>query len=97
MPKPSELLQSHCDEVLRVVAAHRGTNPRVFGSIARNADSPDSDLDILVDVPRGTGLFSLGATQFELQELLGIPVAVLTLNDLPARLGDSVAREAKPL
>ncbi|MGH8117938.1 MAG: nucleotidyltransferase family protein [Rhodanobacteraceae bacterium] len=50
-----------------------------------------------MDVPPGTGLFSLGAIQFELQQTLGIPVDVLTLNDLPVRLRDSVAREARPL
>ncbi|MGH8114426.1 MAG: hypothetical protein ACREPS_05140 [Rhodanobacteraceae bacterium] len=46
MPRPSDILESHREAVLRIIAAHRGLNPRVFGSVARGADNPRSDLDI---------------------------------------------------
>jgi uncharacterized protein len=34
-------------------------NIRVFGSVARGGATPDSDLDLLVDVERGHGYFDM--------------------------------------
>jgi Predicted nucleotidyltransferases len=44
-----------------------------------------------------TTLLDLGGLQDELQELLGVPVDVLTLKDLPAKFRDTVAQEARPV
>jgi hypothetical protein len=38
------------DEILRVAARHGAGNVRLFGSAARGEDTPDSDIDLLVDV-----------------------------------------------
>ena len=72
-------------------------NPRVFGSALRGDDGEGSDLDLLVDTLPGTTLLDLGGLQDELQELLGVPVDVLTLKDLPAKFRDTVAQEARPV
>ena len=40
------------------------TNLRVFGSVARGQDRPDSDVDLLADLPPGLGL--LGAAGVDL-------------------------------
>ena len=42
-------------------------------------------------------MFDLGGLQDELQELLGVSVDVLTLQDLPAKFRDVVAQEARPV
>jgi len=44
---------------------HRGTGLRVFGSVARGEDRPDSDVDLLADLPPGTSLFGLRRVQAE--------------------------------
>jgi uncharacterized protein len=64
---------------------HRVSNPRVFGSALHGTDREGSDLDLLVDTLPGATLFDLGGLQAELEGLLGVPVDVLTLNDLPAK------------
>jgi predicted nucleotidyltransferase len=66
-----------------VAAAERNgmSNVRVFGSVARGEDGPDSDVDLLVDLEPGTGLLSLGRMEVELTELLGRPVDIV-----PARM-----------
>ncbi|MDA8384824.1 MAG: nucleotidyltransferase domain-containing protein [Actinomycetota bacterium] len=46
---------------LACAALHGATNVRVFGSTARGEDRPDSDLDLVVDLEEGTGLFALEA------------------------------------
>ena len=46
-----EELRAKRHEILRVAAAHRVTNLRVFGSVARGNAAARSDVDFLVDVP----------------------------------------------
>ena len=95
--RPSQALRQHRDAVCLAAARYRVVNPRVFGSAMRGDDRDGSDLDLLVDTLPGTTLFDLGGLQDELQELLGVPVDVLTLKDLPAKFRDTVAQEARPV
>ena len=92
--KPSEALHTHRVAIRRVIEQSRMRNPRVFGSVLRGEDSSDSDLDLLVDPFPGTTLLDLGAVQFELEELLGVSVDVLTPGDLPAKFRDQILKEA---
>lgn len=58
------------------------------------ATTPESDLDLLVEPTAQTTLMDIGAIRFELKQLLGIDVDVLTPNSLPARFRERVLREA---
>ncbi|QDQ27345.1 nucleotidyltransferase family protein [Chitinimonas arctica] len=95
--KPSIALQAHRDDIRRVVAAHRGCNVRVFGSVAHGADTEASDLDLLIDPTPETTLFDIGAIRHELRKLLGVPVDVLTPKALPDKFRDTVLAEAIPV
>jgi len=79
------------------VRTRRACNARVFGSVLSGADSDGSDLDILVDPLPGTTLFELGGLQVDLEEILGVPVDLLTPGDLPPGFRDQVLREAQPI
>jgi uncharacterized protein len=92
--KPSEALHAHRADIRRVVEQSKIRNPRVFGSVLRGDDNNNSDLDLLVDALPGATLFDLGAVQFELEQLLGVPVDVLTPGDLPVRFRDRILKEA---
>jgi len=70
-------------ELVAAAAAHGVTNLRVFGSVARGQDGPDSDVDLLADLPPGMGLLGLGRVQADLEDILGTRV-------------DLVAGELKP-
>jgi uncharacterized protein len=94
--RPSERLNAHREAIRGIVAAHRATNPRVFGSVARGDDDEDSDIDILVD-PVGMTLFDLGGILNELTDLLQVKVDVLTPNALPAKFRARVLAEAAPI
>ncbi|HEX6833730.1 MAG TPA: nucleotidyltransferase family protein, partial [Rudaea sp.] len=76
--KPSFAIAEKRAAVQAAVLRHRAANPRVFGSASRGADRDGSDLDLLVDALPGATLFDLGALQDELEELLGVPVDLLT-------------------
>ena len=71
-------LRKHVEQIERIVAAHGGRNVRVFGSVARREAGPESDVDLIVDVEPGTGLFEVGAMEDELARLLGRSVDVVT-------------------
>lgn len=95
--KASLALQSHREAIRRVVENHHTRNPRVFGSVLHGEDQDESDLDLLVDPLPGVTLFDLGAIQIELEEMLGVPVDVLTPGDLPLKFREIVLREAIPV
>ena len=61
---------------------HRGTGLRVFGSVARGEDRPDSDVDLLVDLPPDIGLLGLGRVQAELEDIVGTKVDLVPASDL---------------
>ena len=93
--KPSVALAANRDAIRRVVASHRGRNPRVFGSALHGLDTDESDLDILIDPTEETTLFDIGAIRVELMELLGVKVDVLTPGALPDRWKTQVLAEAQ--
>lgn len=95
--RPSQALSQHREAVCLAAARYRVANPRVFGSALHGNDRDGSDLDLLVDPLPGATLFDLGGLQDELQEMLGVSVDVLTLQDLPAKFRDVVAQEARPV
>ncbi len=73
------------------------TNARVFGSVARGEDTDASDVDILVDVGEGVGLFALSGLERELRELLGRSVDVVPASDLKPAIAGVVLAESIPL
>jgi predicted nucleotidyltransferase len=78
----------------------RATARATFGSLvppARGQADEQSDVDFLVEMEPGRSLFDLGGLQYELEQLLGCPVDVVTERGLKARIRDRVLREAVPL
>jgi len=95
--KPAEALAANRSELRRLVARHGVLRPRVFGSVLKQADTDDSDLDLLVDPTESTTLLTLAAIQLEAETLLGVPVSVLTPDALPLQFRAEVLAEARPL
>lgn len=77
----SRVLGRQRDAIVAAAERHGMSNVRVFGSVARGEDGPESDIDLLVDLDPGVGLLSLGRMEVELTELLGRPVDIV-----PARM-----------
>ena len=71
-------LHAHRRAILELAAQHGARNVRVFGSVARGEDRPDSDVDLLVDVEPGRSLLDVIALEQDLEALLGRPVDVQT-------------------
>ena len=94
---PSVALQTHREAIRRIALSHRVTNVRVFGSVVHGDDKEGSDLDLLVEPTSETTMMDIGAIRYELNQLLGITVDVLTPRALPDHFKSMVLQEAQPV
>lgn len=72
---------------------HNAVQVWVFGSVARRADSRDSDLDLLVRFAPGASTFDLVALEDDLTSLMGIRVDTVIGAGLTDR-HDAIRRDA---
>ena len=93
----SETLSLHHTQIREIALRHRVSGVRVFGSALRGDDLAGSDLDLLVEPTPQTTLMDIGAIRFELKQLLGLDVDVLTPDGLRASFREQVLREAVAL
>jgi predicted nucleotidyltransferase len=90
-------LRSRRREILEVARARGASRVRVFGSVARGEATESSDIDFLVDLESGRGLFDLGGLLMDLRELLGHDVDVATEASLRPRVAQQVMADAVEL
>lgn len=67
----------------------------VFGSRLRGDYRPYSDSDALVTFGNTLGLISLMSLQYELSDLLGVEVDLVTRGSLRRRIGQRILAEAE--
>jgi uncharacterized protein len=91
------LLQQNREQILETAAHYGAYDVRVFGSVVRGEADEASDIDLLVNLEPGRSLMDLGGLLYDLRQLLGVEVDVVTERGLRARIRDQVLREAIPL
>lgn len=92
-----KLLREKREEILRLCAKYGVLDVRIFGSAARGEADEQSDLDLLVTLEPGRTLLDLGGFQYELEQLLGCRVDVVTEKGLKPRIRERVLNKAVPL
>ena len=80
-------------DIVAAAAAHGVSGLRVFGSVARGEDRPDSDVDLLADLPPGMSLFGLGRVQADLETIVGTRVDLVPAEDLKPGVGPRAERD----
>lgn len=90
--RPSEILAKHRDTIRKIILDNHATNPRVFGSVARGEDTPESDLDIIIDPTEELTYFDIGAIMAALEKQFNLKVDVATPNALPAKFREKVIK-----
>ena len=84
------VLRSHEAELRAAGVKHL----RLFGSVARGDQTPESDVDIALELQPGTRLgFALGGLQMDLSEWLAVHVDVLLLRSLRPALRERISLE----
>jgi hypothetical protein len=84
-------------KVLPVLKEYRVTRASLFGSAARGDDRPDSDIDLLVEMPPDASLLDLAGLKLELEQILGRSVDVVTFRSLHHLLRDRILAEQQPV
>lgn len=69
------------------------TRSSIFGSYVRGDNKKDSDIDILVDFPRGKGLFEFVGLQFKLEDALEKKVDLVEYESLHPLLKERILTE----
>ncbi len=88
------VVRRHRGAVRSVAARHGAISVRLFGSVARGEEEPDSDIDLVVDLPETISLLELIALRRELTELLDAPVDVVPARSLRPDVAAAIEREA---
>lgn len=76
---------------------YRVKRAALFGSVVRGEDRPDSDIDILVEMPEASGLFDFLALQSDLEELFSRPVDLVEYNAIKERLKPYILHDQTPI
>jgi len=88
-------LHAKKDKILALSGQYGARRIRVFGSVSRGEERPDSDIDFLVDFPQGYDLFQQRLPLAEqLQKLLARPVEVILEHELNRYIREKVLKEA---
>lgn len=89
------------EEVLLILAAHQEKLQKLgvkslelFGSVARNEATSESDVDFLVEFSIDAGLFELFRVQHYLEDILGCAVDLGTKDALREHLREPVLKDA---
>jgi len=70
-------IQEKKQEIINISAKYGVSKIKVFGSsYARGEETPESDIDFLMDIPAGKSLLHRISLQQELEDLLGIKVDI---------------------
>jgi len=93
-----EIMVANRDAILALAAKHGMTDLRLFGSVARGDERPDSDIDFFVRREPGSDPFLVFEFKNALSALLGCKVDVIVEQKLMRpRLRDTILAEAVPL
>lgn len=91
-------LQSRADELGSLAASYGARRLRVFGSVSRGEETADSDIDLLVELPRGYDMFERRlALSDALERVLSRPIDLVPEHELNRHLRDRVLAESVAL
>ncbi len=86
-------MQEIKNKILPILKEAGVTRSSIFGSYVRGENREDSDIDILVDFPRGKGLFEFVGLEAKLETALGKEVDLVTYNSLHPLLREKILSE----
>ncbi|MHB1684651.1 MAG: nucleotidyltransferase family protein [Bacilli bacterium] len=84
------------DQIIQIASKYRVSNIRIFGSQLRGEETVDSDIDLLVEFEKPDLLNQIAFKQ-DLEDVLGLPVDILTTNTIHPLLQSRILQEAQPL
>lgn len=91
--KRNTLIYQNRKEILNLARKHGVIKIQLFGSVAKENDTSDSDVDFLVTFKEDRSLFDLISLKYDLEDLLGMKVDVVTVESLHVLIRDHIVGE----
>ncbi len=88
-----EIMTNKRQDILTIAVSNGATQIGIFGSVVRGESKEDSDIDFLVELEKNRSLFDLIELKYQLEELLGVPVDVVTKKFLHQMIREKVLSE----
>ena len=85
------------DKIIPVLKEADVVRSSLFGSVVRGEATETSDVDVLVELPRGKTLFDLVGLELDLKKVLGRDVDVVTYRSISPLLKDIILKEQVPI
>lgn len=85
------------EKIYEIAKRYGVENVRVFGSVARGEERPDSDIDFLVHMQEGKSAFDMIHFKHDVEELFSRHVDVVSDKGLHWYIKDRILNEAKPV
>ena len=92
-----QIIREKSEDIKKIAGMHGAKNIRIFGSIARGEESPESDIDFLVDIGEETSSWFPAGLILDLEKILGRRVEVVTEKGLNHLIRDQILNEATPI
>lgn len=89
------LTQKEIDTIIETMLPYKPVRIGIFGSYARNEETPDSDVDILYEFGIPYSLFDLGGMKLDLEEKLNKEVDLVEYNSVHRLLEKRIFNDAK--
>lgn len=85
------------EKILPVLRRHGVTRAGLFGSVARGEATPESDVDILVELDAEASLLDFIGVKLDLEDVLRQRVDLVQYDAIKPRLRDRILSEEVPL
>jgi predicted nucleotidyltransferase len=82
------------DEIIRIANENGIKSVRLFGSVARDQENENSDIDFLVEFEKDRSLFDLVRFKQLLAEQFGKDIDVVTENSIHVEIREQILSEA---
>ena len=95
MQSTYDILKQRREEIHSIAAKHGVVGIRVFGSVAREQENKNSDVDFLINMERGRSLFDMAKLQCDLENLLHKTIDLVSERGIYPKLRESILGEAR--
>lgn len=80
-------------KIIPILQKNGVVSSSIFGSYARGDEKPDSDIDLLVEMPSNASLIELSGLKQDLEEVLSKRVDVVTQGAINSRLKPFIEKD----
>jgi uncharacterized protein len=85
------------EKIVPILKRHNVKRASLFGSVVRGEAIEGSDVDILVELPKGLSLFDFVGIQLELEEALGVKVDLGEYSTIKPIIREQIMSEQVPI